>query len=223
MFMSTDYSNIQPQPQMRKGLAIASLVLGIISIPTLGLLGVGAIVAIVLGVIALGRIKKEPAAYGGKGMAIAGIITSVVSLLLIAVFGILAAIAVPKLSENIKTVREVAAASSLATIYEHQMRFKETNSKFATLKELVEAGLLKQPYADGISISGYVYSISDLSDKTFCVHADRARDNAGARDFIVCEDGAVRSKASKTRGTVKRGEGDSAGPFVTLPEATPQQ
>ena len=53
--------------------------------------------AIVLGAVALRRIKKEPAIYGGKGMAIAGIITSVVSLLLIAVFGIMAAIAIPKL------------------------------------------------------------------------------------------------------------------------------
>src|SRR5262245_27134037 len=221
--MSVSYSDIQPRQQTRKGLAVASLVLGIISIPTLGLLGVGAIIALVLGSIALHRIKKEPATHGGKGMAIAGIITSVVSLLLVVVFGIIAAIAVPKLNENIKTGREVAAASSLATIYEYQMRFKETNSKFATLKELAEAELLNQPYADGKPIGGYVYSISDLSDKTFCVHADRASDNAGTRDFIVCEDGAVRSKASKTRGTVKRGEGDSAGPFVTLPEATPKQ
>jgi hypothetical protein len=49
--MSVSYSNIQPQ-QTHKGLAITSLVLGIISIPTLGLLGVGAIAAIVLGSIA---------------------------------------------------------------------------------------------------------------------------------------------------------------------------
>src|SRR5215475_14151315 len=109
ILMSADYSNIQPAPQTRKGLAVASLVLGIISIPTLGLLVVGAITAIVLGVIALGRIKKEPATYGGKGMAIAGIITSGVSLLLIAVFGILAAIAVPKLNENLRRGRETAA------------------------------------------------------------------------------------------------------------------
>jgi type II secretory pathway pseudopilin PulG len=221
--MAADFSNIQPQPQTRKGLAIASLILGIVSIPTLGLLGVGAITALVLGSIALKRIKKEPATHGGKGMAIAGIITSAFSLLLTAVFGILAAIAVPKLNETIKMGREVDAASSLATIYEYQMQFKETKSKFATLKELTEARLLDKPYADGIPISGYVFSISDLSDKTFCVHADRASDNAGTRDFIVCEDGAVRSKASKTRGAVKRGEGDSAGPFVTLPEATPER
>jgi len=67
--MSVSFSNIQPQ-QTRKGLAITSPVLGIISIPTFGLLGVGAIAAIVLCAIALNRIRKEPAVYGGKGMAI---------------------------------------------------------------------------------------------------------------------------------------------------------
>src|SRR5262245_23686265 len=114
--MSADYSNIQPQQQARKGLAIASLVLGIISIPTLGLLGVGAITAIVLGVIALGRIKKESATYGGKGMAIAGIITSVVSLLLIAVFGILSSVAVPQFLKSLKTGHESAAIQALRII-----------------------------------------------------------------------------------------------------------
>src|SRR5262249_43035223 len=44
-FMSADYSNIHPQPQTRKGLAIASLVLVIISIPTIV---VGAIIAAVI-------------------------------------------------------------------------------------------------------------------------------------------------------------------------------
>src|SRR5262245_14998825 len=118
--MSVSYSNIQPQRQTRKGLAVASLVLGIISIPTLSLLVVGAITAIVLGVIALNRSKKEPATHGGKGMAIAGIITSVVSLLFTAGFCILAALAVPKINDTIKMGREVEAASSLATIYECQ-------------------------------------------------------------------------------------------------------
>src|SRR5262245_30585351 len=98
--MSADFSNVQPQPQTRKGLAIASLVLGIISIPTLGLLVVGAITAIVLGVIAIGRIKKEPAIYGGKGMAIGGIITSAVSLLLTAVFVMGSAIVVPNVIDS---------------------------------------------------------------------------------------------------------------------------
>ncbi len=205
--MSADYSNIQTQPQTRNGLAVASLVLGIISIPTLGLLGVGAIVAIVLGVIALGRIKKEPATYGGKGMAVAGIITSVVSLLLIAVFAVVAAIAVPNFLQAITHSRQVGALNSLRAIHNVEMQFNATTSRFATLNELAEAGLLDQPYANGSAISGYVYSASGVSKETYCVHAVRASAAAGFHDFVICEDGIIRYVESKTPGLVKRGEG----------------
>lgn len=204
--MSVSFSNIQPQ-QTRKGLAITSLVLGIISIPTFGLLGVGAIAAIVLGAIALDRIRKEPAVYGGKGMAIAGIITSVASLLLIAVFGVLAAIAVPKLNENIKHERETAVLNSLRTIHNSEMQFRKLNSRYATLEELAESALLDLTYVGGNAVSGYIYSSSGVSEKTYCVHAVRASGAFGHHDFVVCEDGIIRLVESKTPGVVKRGEG----------------
>lgn len=205
--MSADYSNIRSQQQTRQGLAIASLVLGIISIPTLGLFGVGAIVAIVLGVIAIGRIKKEPATYGGKGMAIAGIVTSVVSLLLVAVFVIVTAIAIPNFLRTITHSRQVGTLNSLRAIHNVEMQFNAMNSRFATLNELADAGLLDQPYANGSAISGYVYSSSGISEKTFCVHAVRTSAAAGSHDFVICEDGIIRYVESSTPGLVKRGEG----------------
>jgi Tfp pilus assembly protein PilE len=205
--MSVSYSNIQSQNPTSKGLAVASLILGIISIPTLGLLGVGAITAIVLGSIALNRIKKEPAAYGGKGMAIAGIITSAVSLLLTAGFCIFAAIAVPKFTQEIRHARESVALNSLRAIHNTQAQFIATNARFATLKELGEAGLLDQNYANGIAVNGYVYSSSGVSEKTYCVHAVRTTAAAASRDFVVCEDGLIRFVESKTPGVVNRGEG----------------
>jgi len=205
--MSVSYSNIQSQHQTSKGLAVASLILGIISIPTLGLLGVGAITSVVLGAIALNRIKKEPAAYGGKGMAIAGIITSAVSLLLTAMFLILSAIAVPKVLEGARLKRESAALNSLRAIHNNEMQFNAMKSRFAMLKELGEAGLLNQNYANGIAVNGYVYSSSGISEKTYCVHAVRTTSAVASRDFVVCEDGLIRFVESKTPGVVNRGEG----------------
>jgi len=55
-----------------KGLATASLVLGIIGFFTVGIIGVGAIVGVILAAKALSRIKHDPWQYGGRGMAIAG-------------------------------------------------------------------------------------------------------------------------------------------------------
>lgn len=205
--MSISYSNIPPQQQTNKGLAVASLILGIISIPTLGLLIVGAITALVLGSIALKRIKKEPATHGGKGMAIAGIITSAFSLLLTAVFCMLTAIAVPKFYENVRHSRERVSLNSLRAIHNNEMQFNVMNSRFATLKELGEAGLLDQIYGNGATVSGYVYSSSGVSEKTYCVHAVRTDPAVASRDFVICEEGLIRFVESKAPGVVNRGEG----------------
>jgi hypothetical protein len=209
--MSTDFSNTPPQSQTRKGLAIASLILGIVSIPTLGLLGVGAITAIVLGAIAYSRSKKEPAIFGGKGMAMAGIITSVVSLLLIPVFGILAAILVPQMIHASQYGRESAAIQTLRTIHDIEMNFEAMNSRFATLDELAKSSLIDRNYSGGNAVSGYGYSSSDVSQETYCVHAVRTGGSVASRDFVICEDGIIRFAESKTPGLVKRGEGAQLG------------
>ena len=72
-----------PQTQ-QNGLAIASLVCGVLSL--LCFFGVTSIPAIVLGFIAMSKIKADPARYGGKGLAIAGIATGSLSLLLVILY-----------------------------------------------------------------------------------------------------------------------------------------
>src|SRR5262245_17940397 len=77
-------------PAKRRGLAIASLMLGLLSLPTLGLVGFGAILAVILGVAALVKIRDEPERYEGKGFAIAGIASAAASILImpfVLVFG----------------------------------------------------------------------------------------------------------------------------------------
>ncbi len=205
--MSASYSNAQPERQTHKGMAIASLALGIISIPTLGLLVVGAVMGIILGAIALKNINQDPANHGGKGAAIAGIVTSAISLGLVAIIGVLAAIAVPKLNDSIKHGRETAAVNSLRIIHNSQMQFRQVNLRFASLEELAESELLDQTYAGGDAISGYVYLSSSVSSGTYCVHAERASGAVGYRDFIICEDGIIRFVASEAPAIVRRGEG----------------
>ena len=66
-------------------LAITSMVLGILAIPTCccGFLGVPlAIASLVLGLIGLGKIRREPQVWKGGGMAIAGIVTAGIAILL---------------------------------------------------------------------------------------------------------------------------------------------
>ena len=202
--MSGSYSDIQPQLRPRKGLAIASLLLGLISIPTLGLLGVGAITAIVLGVVAISRIKKEPAIYGGKGMAVAGIITSAVSLF----FGIMAAVIMPLLLQGLQTGRESAAIQSLRIIHNSQALYKAKKGRFGTHKDLIEEGFLDPSYAEGIPTSNYIYtSASEVTQDKYCVQATRQKPSVASRDFNVTEDGIIRFVESKTPRPVPCGEG----------------
>ncbi len=76
------YGTTAPTGSRPKGLAVASLVLGILGLLTFffllgGLLG---LIAVILGIVALGKIKRGEA--DGRGMAIAGIITGAISLVL---------------------------------------------------------------------------------------------------------------------------------------------
>jgi hypothetical protein len=64
-----------PVAQKTNGLAIASLVLGI-----LWLFMIGSILAIVFGHISLSQIKKSNGTQGGRGMAIAGLVLGYLSI-----------------------------------------------------------------------------------------------------------------------------------------------
>ena len=68
----------------------ASLTIGLVSILTLGLFLVGAVLGLILGLVALRRTQRDPAQYGGAGYAISGITTSAVGLVLMCVSLLLA-------------------------------------------------------------------------------------------------------------------------------------
>ena len=69
----------------KKGLAIASLICGIIG----GYFSTVSIIAVICGHLALNKIKKEPNQYAGKGLAIAGLILGYLGLVIAIVLGIL--------------------------------------------------------------------------------------------------------------------------------------
>ncbi len=77
-----------------QGFAVASMVCGIIAVLTCCLWclsGPLAIVAVVMGHIALSKAKAEPGRYGGKSMARTGLITGYLALALTVIFTILVA------------------------------------------------------------------------------------------------------------------------------------
>ena len=76
---------IAPPRKSTNGLAIASMVLGIV-----GLCGVGSILALIFGYIARRQIRESMGGQGGDGMAIAGIILGWIGVAAVAVFLVVA-------------------------------------------------------------------------------------------------------------------------------------
>ncbi|SDO72346.1 DUF4190 domain-containing protein [Geodermatophilus sp. DSM 45219] len=113
------YPPFQPEPPRKgSGLAIASMVLGIIAlllswIPIVNYLAaVLAVVALGLGIPALLRARRGVA--GGRGLAITGLVTSVVALVLVVVTQLLFSAVIDEVERSLDEETGSAAAPELA-------------------------------------------------------------------------------------------------------------
>jgi prepilin-type N-terminal cleavage/methylation domain-containing protein len=129
-------------------------------------------------------------------------------LIVVAIIGILAAVAIPRFLKTLETGRESAAIQSLRTIHNSQAQYQATKQRFGTLKELNEAGAIDLNYANGIPVSGYIYTSSpEVTQDKYCVQATRQATTTASRDFNVIEDGTVRFVESKSPNPIPHGEG----------------
>ena len=185
----------QPQEGQKKGLAIASLVLGILSFMTLGLLGIGAITGIILAVIAMGKVKREPWKYGGRGMAIAGLTLSIISVVSVVPIGIVASIAIPNLLAARMAANEGSAIHSLRMISSAQMAYHSNFQKYGTLQELAASNLVDVKLGSGTK-NGYqfVVVLDDANPEGFEVlGVPVAYRGSGMRSFYVDETFVIRA------------------------------
>jgi type IV pilus assembly protein PilA len=119
---------------------MASLVLGVLSVPTLGLLGIGALLGIIFGVVALVKASQEPETYGGKGLAISGIVASAASVIVMPfVLGIIAAIAIPSLLKARIVANEAAAVGDLRTLISAESAYHSATGGFFDTPDCLSA------------------------------------------------------------------------------------
>ncbi len=147
-------------------------------------------------------------------------------LIVISIIGIMAAVAIPKLLTFLKQGRETAAIQTLQEIHKNQAAYFSTKQKFTNLNDLAEAGFLGRNYGEGKTVSGYTYTSSDLTRNSFTVHADRAEDGSGDKDFNITEAGEVHQIIAVAKGTVPRGQGvlltDEGADTSATPAAAPR-
>jgi hypothetical protein len=193
----------------RRGMAIASMVISIVSVLTCGGLIAGPILGLVFGIIALRRANREPAIFGGKGMAIAGIVMSLVAPVMLVACVV---IAIPNMKRSERAARETAAISNLRTIGTAQATFQVTkgNGAFTDLATLGNEGLVDAALASGQK-GGYQFTSTPSEDAggapifdTTAVPLSTGTFGTGNRSFgsnetyVIYEaDGAMRLKGTR--------------------------
>jgi type IV pilus assembly protein PilA len=110
-------------PTRTSGMAIGSLICGILFFffPT-------AVVAIILGHLALGQIRRERGRLTGSGLATAGLVLGYGGVAIIPVVLILAAIAIPNLLRAKGAANESSAVGSIRTIVTAEITYQDTYS-----------------------------------------------------------------------------------------------
>ena len=194
--------------KLKTGLAVASLVIGIVDLFTFGLLGIGAIVGITLSIVALSKAKRHPHEYGGKSLATAGLVLSIISVVMIVPLGIVTAIAIPNLLASRRAANEASSLSSLRRIHSAQETYQATtgNGQFGTIDQLIEGKLLG-PELGRPSHHGYKFTVT-VTDGVYgetapgfeAVAVPETYGSSGVRSFYVDETGIIR--AANNRGAV---------------------
>src|SRR5262245_9263788 len=181
--------------QLKKGLAIASLVIGIISFLTFGFGGIGAVVGIVLAIIALSRVNRNPWQFGGKGMAIAGLVLSIASLVMIVPVGMFAAIAIPNLLAARRQANEASAIYTMRQLAIAESNYATSYGKYGTDADLSLAGATRD-LAQGTK-NGYRFTITvtkHIDEEGFeIVSVPLNYPNSGRRSFYIDETGVIRA------------------------------
>lgn len=187
-----DWSPAQP----KTGMAVASLIIGIISCLTFSLFGLGAAAGIILSIIAMLKASYYPQEYGGKGMATAGLVTSIVSVGVIVPVAIVAAIAIPNLLASRRIANEAATISTLRTIANAEATYQSMHGNYGDLDALAAEHLIDSGITMGPR-SGYRFAATERRNparyEVTAVPVTYGTTGTGTRSFFLDETGVIRA------------------------------
>ena len=155
-----------PAPAKSCGLAIWSLVLGILSLT--GFCLFTGIPAVICGHVAQGRIKRSGGALSGEGLALAGLITGYVGIAFsILVVPMMAAIAVPNFVKARSTAQMNACINNLRQLDGAKQQWaldnKKTDTATPTMQDLEQYLKAKLDCP-----AGGVYTLNAVSERPTC-------------------------------------------------------
>jgi hypothetical protein len=128
-YQDQDVMSYSAVPPKTSGMALAAMILGIVAIPMMCAFGLGLVlgmVGLILGIISLISINREPQRLSGKGYAIAGIVTGSGSLLLLP---LLIAILLPSLGKSRELANRATCAANLRGIMQSMVVYSADNDE----------------------------------------------------------------------------------------------
>jgi hypothetical protein len=153
-----------PAAQKNHGLAVTSLVLGIIAIPT-GCVVVGALlglVGIILGIAGIAKVSNAPERFKGKGLAVGGIITGGlgIAVSIIVIFIIL-------FIRDVTGSPEVKATTDLARIGGGLQQHKTQNGALPQSLDELPAEMFQAvpPLIGAVDLNAYEYRGAELTQE----------------------------------------------------------
>ena len=163
---------LAPAPPKHSGLAIWSLVCGILAI-VLSVACIGplfSIPAVICGHLAYGRIRRSAGALSGEGLALGGLITGYVGIALIPIIGLMAAIAIPNFVKARTTAQMNACISNLQQIDGAKQKWAMDHQKEATDTPTAQdlAPYLKQGFGALRCPAGGTYTINAVGKNPMC-------------------------------------------------------
>jgi prepilin-type processing-associated H-X9-DG protein len=192
------YSAVQPR---KSGMAIASLVLGLLGILLCPLLGpIFGPIGLVLGIIALRRAHRDPQRYAGRGIAIGGICTSTLASVALLAIPLTIAILLPSFTQARILAKRAVSAANLRGVGTALLVYSSNHGQPpSTLSALVAEGLvapaqLQNPLSDGRRTCDYFYVRIDpeaTPDPRWIAAYDDASDHNGEGANVLYFDGRV--------------------------------
>ena len=144
------------QPQQTSGMAIGSLICGLLPFFILT-----PIAAVVLGHMALSQIKHSAGRLEGKGIAIAGLVLGYGCIAMLPIILIIAAIAIPNLMHARIAANESSATASVRSLNTAELTYATVHPEkgfTCSFDDLKSDRIIDEPLASG-SRNGYVFEL----------------------------------------------------------------
>jgi type II secretory pathway pseudopilin PulG len=192
----TAQSPQMPSNAKTDGKAVASLILGILSVTIFWILA--GIPAVIFGHISRASIRKSMGLLKGEGIALAGLVMGYISIAAIPFILIVAAIAIPSLLRSRQVANESAAVAQLRTINTAEVTHLASKAgSYGTLSELVSEGLLDPRFET--TVFGYEFSVTLSKSKSdYLATATPTSTNAGRYGYLSTSDGVIRYQTEST-------------------------